>query len=184
MELCLLQLSLLVYPKCINLFCIISVGLMPRPGNWRMSKTQNMSRELMKRDFCTWWNGKWAYLWADRTPHSASLAFFHFQCSVPLSLLQHWFRKLHGLIISPALMIFFSSSWKKCIVILIWAIYLLGNLFIHFLYEKAFRLGNPKLTLHGGSTLREVKLQTSEPLLIAPLKILFCALSLWNDLVF
>lgn len=33
----------------------------------RMSKTQNTSRELMKRDFCICWNGKGAYLWADKT---------------------------------------------------------------------------------------------------------------------
>lgn len=47
-----------------------------------------------------------------------------------------------------------------------------------------FRLGNPKLTLCSGSALREVKLKTSEPLLVASLKTLFYALSLWNDYSF
>lgn len=57
-------------------------------------------------------------------------------------------------------------------------------MFIHFRYKKAFRLGNPKLTLCSGSALREVKLKTSEPLLVASLKTLFYALSLWNDYSF
>lgn len=78
----------------------------------RVSKTQNMSRGLMRRDICICWNGKWAYLWADRPSHPVSLAAFHFQCS-DLQSLQHWLWKYNGLIISPTLMISFFFQLNK-----------------------------------------------------------------------
>lgn len=84
----------------------------------RMSKIQNMSRELMKRDICICWNVKWAYLWPDRTSHSVSLAYFHFQCSLLQNLLQHWFRKFYGLIISPPswFLFFFQLNKVHCCI--------------------------------------------------------------------
>lgn len=180
-----MELSLFVYPKCVNLFCIICVGLMPHPGNWREGE-QNPEYEqgadekrylhLLK------WQVSISLGWQtipSSQPCCLSLSVFCSTKSATLTLKIQWVNNLtnpHDFL--------FSSSWIKCIVILIWAISLLGNLFIHFLYKRAFRLGSPKLNLCSGSALREVKLQTSETLLVAPLKILFYALSLWNDFFF
>lgn len=106
-------------------------------------------------------------LWADRsfirTSYLVSLALFCFQliCSAKYPpptlnseiLLVNYLTSFYD--------IFFSSSWIEKSVLNKWVISLLGSLFIHFLYEKALRLRNPRLTLASCPALREVKLETS-----------------------
>lgn len=102
-----------VYPKCINLFCIICVGLMPHPGNWRKDE-QNPEYEQGADEKRYLYLLKWQVsISLGRTSHSISLAFFHFQCSVLHSLLQHSLGKHYGLIISPTLMISFCFQLNK-----------------------------------------------------------------------